>query len=140
MGGGGGLVRLAARDPSRGGVGIGVVWTASTDLIGGLVGTADRASAIRVFVTSAPGGFAIGQMTATWLTAGAGWPANFVLAAAAAVGSLALLGVGVRDLDVATVAVTDSVLENLATVGGPAGRGLRLGPGVRRVLRVPLPQ
>lgn len=98
------------------GVAVGLIWTASTDLIGGLVGAANRGTALGVLLTSAPTGFAIGQVVTPQVTVAAGWPANFVVAAAVAVAALALLRIGVSGLSVAGAATTDSALANLTAV------------------------
>lgn len=105
------------------GVGVGVIWTASTDLVGGLVGTRARATAIGVFLTSAPGGFALGQLLAPRVASAGAWPANFLVVAAGAVVAVGTLEVAVRRLDVAPVATPASVLSNLASVrSSPAVR------------------
>ncbi|MFB6310234.1 MAG: nitrate/nitrite transporter [Salinirussus sp.] len=98
------------------GVAVGLIWTASADLIGGLVGATHRGTALGFLVTSAPTGFAIGQVLTPPIAATGGWPANFLLTAIAAFAALLLLRVGLRRVSVAAVSSTSSALANLAAV------------------------
>jgi nitrate/nitrite transporter NarK len=80
------------------GVAVGLVWTASTNLVGGAVSPASRGTAIGVFLTSAPAGFALGQLTGPVVAARAGWPASLLVVVVGAVPALALVTVSVRRL------------------------------------------
>ncbi|AKH97479.1 nitrate/nitrite transporter [Halanaeroarchaeum sulfurireducens] len=57
------------------GIAIGAVWIASTTLVGRLFPIERRGTALGVFTTSAPAGFAVGQVTGPWIAATAGWSA-----------------------------------------------------------------
>lgn len=61
------------------GVAIGAIWIASTTLVGRLFTVERRATALGVFTTSAPAGFAIGQVLGPRVAAAAGWPAIFAV-------------------------------------------------------------
>jgi len=98
------------------GVGIGAIWTASTNLIGGAVSGGNRGTAVGVFVTSAPAGFAVGQFAAPAVAARAGWHGNFLAATAAALVAFVVLTGGIRGLTVAATPPTASMRANLATV------------------------
>jgi predicted MFS family arabinose efflux permease len=76
------------------GVAIGLVWTASTNLVGGAVSSANRGTAIGVFLTSAPAGFALGQATGPVV----GWPASLLVMPVVALPAFALVTVSVGRL------------------------------------------
>jgi len=59
------------------GVAIGAIWIAGTTLVGRLYALEHRATALGVFTTSPPAGFAAGQVLGPRVTAIAGWPAIF---------------------------------------------------------------
>jgi len=80
------------------GVAVGLVWTASTNLIGGAVPSAVRGTAIGVFLTSAPAGFALGQVTGPVVAARAGWPAGLLVMPVGSVVAFGLVAVSVRRL------------------------------------------
>ena len=90
------LALLAARLVA--GVAVGLVWTASTNLIGGAVSPAHRSTAIGVFLTSAPAGFALGQATGPVVAASAGWPAGLLVMPVGAVAAFGLVTVSVGRL------------------------------------------
>ena len=73
------------------GVAVGLVWTASTNLIGGAVSPAVRGTALGVFLTSAPAGFALGQATGPIVAARAGWPAGLLVMPAGSVVAFGLV-------------------------------------------------
>jgi len=98
------------------GVGVGAIWTASTNLIGGAVSGDSRGTAIGVFVTSAPAGFAVGQFAAPAVAARAGWHGNFLVASAGALVAFGLLTAGVRGPTVAATPPTASMRATLADV------------------------
>ncbi|WP_281194932.1 nitrate/nitrite transporter [Halorubrum sp. F4] len=102
--------RLAA------GVAVGVIWTASTNLIGGAVSAANRGTAIGVFLTSAPAGFALGQLSVPHVSAAVGWQSNFLLTGLAAGLAFALVTVGIRGLPVTPPTNTASVGANFSIV------------------------
>jgi nitrate/nitrite transporter NarK len=78
------------------GVGLGVVWTASANLVGRTFPRRVGGTALGVFTTSAPAGFALAQVLGPELAAWAGWPALFAATAALAVPALATFLLGVR--------------------------------------------
>ncbi|MFB6301515.1 MAG: nitrate/nitrite transporter [Haloferacaceae archaeon] len=98
------------------GVAVGVIWTASTNLIGGAVSDRNRATAIGVFITSAPAGFALGQLTTPGIAAWAGWPASFLVMSSAAGIAFALITASVRHLAVEPTANTASMRTNFIRV------------------------
>ena len=102
--------RLAA------GVAVGVIWTASTNLVGGAVSTANRGTAIGVFITSAPAGFALGQLSVPHVAAAAGWQSNFLLVGLAVVVAFAFVTVGIRGLSTTPPTNTASVGANLSVI------------------------
>lgn len=102
--------RLAA------GVAVGVIWTASTNSIGGAVSAANRGTAIGVFITSAPAGFALGQLSVPHVSAAVGWQVNFLVMGLAAGFAFALITVGMRGLTVAPPTNTASVGTNFSAV------------------------
>lgn len=66
---------LAAR--ALGGLTFPVIWTGSMNLIGRTFDAATHATAIGVFTTSAPAGFAIGQLSGSLLASQWGWTVPF---------------------------------------------------------------
>lgn len=105
------------------GVAVGVIWTASTNLIGGAVSASNRGTAIGVFLTSAPAGFALGQLTTPTLTSVAGWPASLLVVSVGAAVAFATLSASIGGLSVDATPNTASVRANMGTVlGNPAVR------------------
>jgi len=100
------------------GVAVGVIWTASTNLVGGAVSAANRGTAIGVFVSSAPAGFALGQLTTPYVASAAGWPAAFLVMSLVAVGAFALLAASIRGLDVDPPSDSASLRANVTAVLG----------------------
>ncbi|MFB6167893.1 MAG: nitrate/nitrite transporter [Haloferacaceae archaeon] len=80
------------------GVAVGLIWTASTNLVGGAVAPTNRGTAIGFFLTSAPAGFALGQLTGPLVASRAGWPASLLVMVVLALPSFALVTVSVRRL------------------------------------------
>lgn len=78
------------------GVGLGVVWTASANLVGRTFPPRVRGTALGVFTTSAPAGFALAQALGPELAVVAGWPSLFAATALLALPGLAAFVVGVR--------------------------------------------
>ena len=78
------------------GVGLGVVWTASANLVGRTFPSGVRGTALGVFTTSAPAGFALAQVLGPELAAVAGWPSLFAATAALALPGLLGFLIGVR--------------------------------------------
>lgn len=66
---------LAAR--ALGGLTFPVIWTAGMNLIGRTFDPTTQATAIGVYTTSAPAGFAIGQLTGSLIVSQFGWAAPF---------------------------------------------------------------
>lgn len=98
------------------GVAVGVIWTASTNLIGGAVTERNRGTAIGLFITSAPAGFAIGQLTTPFVASVAGWPASFLVMSVVATVAFGLLAVSIRGLAVDPSTNTASMRSNFAAV------------------------
>ncbi|UPV76727.1 MFS transporter (plasmid) [Halorussus limi] len=98
------------------GVAVGVIWTASTNLVGGAVSDANRGTAIGVFITSAPAGFAMGQLSGPLVAARFGWHANFLAMILGPVVAFALLTAGVRGLTVEPTTNTASMRANFAAI------------------------
>ena len=98
------------------GVAVGVIWTASTNLIGGAVSGANRGTAIGVYVTSAPAGFALGQLFGPIVTARAGWPANFLVMSVVAGLVIGVISLSVRRLEIDPVTNTASIRSNFTSV------------------------
>ncbi|WP_411968891.1 MFS transporter [Haloferax sp. YSSS75] len=73
------------------GVSIIAIWTACVTLVGNLAPRARQATAITVFATSVPLGFAVGQFGVPLLADGFGWATTFpLLGTAVAVGSVGI--------------------------------------------------
>jgi nitrate/nitrite transporter NarK len=106
------------------GVGLGVVWTASANLVGRTFPARLGGTALGVFTTSAPAGFALAQVLGPELASVAGWPALFVAAAALSVPVLVAFLVGVRTVDLATRAGESGVDSFRAVL---SNRGVLLG-------------
>lgn len=98
------------------GVAVGVIWTASTNLVGGAVSSVNRGTVIGVFITSAPAGFALGQLSTPVITAQFGWPASFLVMVVTAVVALSLVMVSVRHLTTEPVTNTASIRGNFSAV------------------------
>ncbi|MFB6305019.1 MAG: nitrate/nitrite transporter, partial [Haloferacaceae archaeon] len=95
--------------------------TASTNLIGGAVTERNRGTAIGLFITSAPAGFALGQLTTPYVASTAGWPASFLVMSVVAAVAFALLTVSIRGLAIDPPTNTASMRSNFAAVlGHPA--------------------
>jgi len=117
---------------------VGVIWTASTNLIGGAVSGANRGTAIGVYVTSAPAGFALGQLFGPIVTARAGWPANFLVMSVVAGLVIGVISLSVRRLEIDPVTNTASIRSNFTSVLSHRVVWVRLRDGVRRLLLLPL--
>lgn len=74
------------------GVAVGAIWIAATTLVGRLFTVERRATALGLFTTSAPAGFAIGQILAPRVTDAAGWPVIFAVGGALSAGALVVFG------------------------------------------------
>lgn len=98
------------------GVAIGVIWTASTNLIGGAVTERNRGTAIGLFITSPPAGFAFGQLSTPYIASTVGWPASFLVMCVIAVFAFALLTISIRGLEVDPPSNTASMRSNFAAV------------------------
>ena len=105
---------LAARLAA--GVAVGVIWTASTNLVGGAASDANRGTAIGVFVTSAPAGFALGQLAAPLVAVAFSWYANFLVMIPGALVAFGLVTAGTRGLPTSPTTNTASVRANFAAV------------------------
>lgn len=98
------------------GVAVGVIWTASTNLIGGAVSARNRGTAIGVFITSAPAGFALGQLTVPLLSNWVGWPASFLLMTGMAGLAFALITLSVRRLVIESTTSTATMQATFTAV------------------------
>lgn len=98
------------------GVAVGVIWTASVNLIGGAVSDVNRATAIGVFITSAPAGFALGQLSTPVIASWIGWPASFLVMSGAAGLAFALITDSVRHLAIDPTTNTASMRANFTAV------------------------
>jgi nitrate/nitrite transporter NarK len=98
------------------GIAVGVIWTASTNLIGGAVSGANRGTAIGVFITSAPAGFALGQLLTLLIASRSNWPASFLVMSVGAGLAFPLIAISVRHLAVEATTNTASVRANFAAV------------------------
>jgi len=74
------------------GIAIGAIWIAGTTLVGRLYTVEHRATALGVFTTSPPAGFAAGQVLGPRVTATAGWPAIFAAGGLFSAAGLATFG------------------------------------------------
>jgi nitrate/nitrite transporter NarK len=72
------------------GVALMVIWNGGINIIGRTVPKDRQATVIGIYTSSAPAGFALGQISAPAITSAASWPAIF-----AVYGGLALVGLGV---------------------------------------------
>lgn len=98
------------------GVAVGVIWTASTNLIGGAVADINRGTAIGVFLTSAPAGFALSQLSTPHIAAWLGWPASFLVMSIAAIFALLVIAGSVQRLDIGRIENTESMRANFTAV------------------------
>jgi MFS family permease len=98
------------------GVAIGAVWIASTTLVGRLFTARRRATALGVFTTSAPAGFAVGQVVGPRVTDAAGWPAIFAVGGLLSAGGFAVFVVTHLAVDEASNSRPDGKTED-ATAG-----------------------
>ena len=98
------------------GVAVGVIWTASTNLIGGAVSSVNRATAIGVFLTSAPAGFALGQLSTPAIASWVGWPASFLVMSGGAGVAFVLITGSVRHLAIDPPTNTGSMRVNFTAV------------------------
>lgn len=98
------------------GVAVGVIWTASTNLVGGAVSSVNRGTVIGVFITSAPAGFALGQLSTPLIAARFGWPASFLVMVVGAGVAFSLITASIRHLATETVVNTASVRGNFSAV------------------------
>lgn len=98
------------------GVAVGVIWTASTNLIGGAVASVNRATALGVFLTSAPAGFALGQLSTPVIASWAGWPASFLVMSGVAAVAFVLITGFVRHLAIDPPTNTGSMRANFTAV------------------------
>lgn len=98
------------------GVAVGVIWTASTNLIGGAVSGVNRGTAIGVFITSAPAGFALGQLLTPFIASRSSWPASFLVMSIGAGLAFPLVTISVRHLAIEATTNTASMRANFTAV------------------------
>lgn len=75
------------------GIAIGAIWIASATLVGRLFPVEHRGTALGVFTTSAPAGFAIGQVIGPWIAAIAVWSAVLAVGGMLSVGAMVIFGI-----------------------------------------------
>lgn len=107
------------------GAGIGIVWTASANVVGQAFTNDTRGTALGLFTTSAPAGFALAQIV-TPLVAGAdNWSATFALVAVCVLLSLIVFRFSLRGLQLQESETPGSALQNVRQVLG--SRSVRFG-------------
>jgi len=112
------------------GAAIGAAWIASTTLVGRLFDTERRGTALGVFTTSAPAGFAVGQVIGPPIATGAGWPAVFAAGASLSLAALvAFVGVWIA------VAADRGTADEQSAGDGPAVDASSAGRNVAVALR-----
>lgn len=78
------------------GAGIGAIWTASANVVGQVFTNNTRGTALGLFTTSAPAGFALGQVVTPFVARSHIWAATFILVALSAVAALAVFVLSLR--------------------------------------------
>lgn len=105
---------LAAR--ALGGAGLGIVWTVSANLVGRTVPPRTQGTALGVFTTSAPVGFALAQVLGPPVADVVGWPALFALVAGLTAVALCLFLGSVRLIDLRAPAAAGITRADVASV------------------------
>lgn len=98
------------------GVAVGAIWTAAADVVGRTVDTASEGTALGVFTTSAPAGFALGQLATPVVADAYGWPAMFAVVAVLAVVAYLAFLFGVRNAAVRSADSDASIRTDLSAV------------------------
>jgi len=100
------------------GVVVGAIWTASADVVGRTFDSVSEGTALGVFTTSAPAGFALGQVATPVVADTAGWPAMFAIAAVLAAVAYVVFLLGVRRATVTEPTHDTSVRADVRAVLG----------------------
>lgn len=107
------------------GAGIGIIWTASANVVGQIFTTQTRGTALGLFTTSAPAGFAIGQVLTPYVAQSYSWAATFLLVAAGSLLALGLFWISLRNVELRDRESADDVFRNFWDVLG--SRPVRFG-------------
>jgi nitrate/nitrite transporter NarK len=107
------------------GAGIGAIWTASANVVGQVFTTGTRGTALGLFTTSAPAGFALGQVVTPFVARSHSWAATFLLVALGAVVALGAFGVSLRFVQRQKREAAGSPIQNVTQVLG--SRPVRFG-------------
>jgi predicted MFS family arabinose efflux permease len=113
------LARLIA------GAGIGIIWTASANVVGQIFATDTRGTALGLFTTSAPAGFALGQIVTPYVAQAYNWAATFLLVAAGSLLALGLFWISLRNVQLRDRESTGNAFRNFWQVLG--SRPVRFG-------------
>ena len=100
------------------GITLGAIWTASADVVGRTFESGNAGTALGIFTTSAPAGFALGQVGTPAVADAAGWPAMFLVVAALAVVAYVVFLLGVRNATVASEAHDTTIRADVTAVLG----------------------
>jgi nitrate/nitrite transporter NarK len=107
------------------GAGIGIVWTASANVVGQAFTGDTRGTALGLFTTSAPAGFALAQLATPLVAETDTWAATFLLVAGCVLVSLGLFWYSVRDLQLQATDTPGNALQNVRQALG--SRAVRFG-------------
>jgi len=107
------------------GAGIGIVWTASANVVGQAFTGDTRGTALGLFTTSAPAGFALAQVVTPLVAETDTWAATFLLVAGCVLVSLGLFWYSVRDLQLQATDTPGNALQNVRQALG--SRTVRFG-------------
>jgi nitrate/nitrite transporter NarK len=113
------LARLIA------GAGLGIIWTASANVVGQIFTTDTRGTALGVFTTSAPAGFALGQVVTPYIARGYSWAATFLVVAVGSLLALGLFWISLRNVELRDRESAENAFQNFWDVFG--SRPVRFG-------------
>ncbi|WP_197424705.1 nitrate/nitrite transporter [Natronomonas sp. CBA1123] len=98
------------------GAGIGVIWTASANVVGQVFTHDTRGTALGLFTTSAPAGFALAQIVTPIVARSHAWAATFLIVALCAVAALAVFGVSLRFVQRQPRETSETAIQNFSQV------------------------
>lgn len=98
------------------GIAVGAIWTASADAVGRAFESGGDGTALGVFTTSAPAGFALGQVTTPVVAGAYGWPSMFLVVALLAVVAYVVFRLGIRNVSTASTDHEASIRSDVSTV------------------------
>jgi len=110
------------------GAGIGTIWTASANVVGQVFTDDTRGTALGLFTTSAPAGFALGQVLTPRIAEIYSWATTFGLVAACSLVALGLFWLSVRNRQLRTRETTGTAIQNVWHVLG--NRSVQFGCGM----------